>query len=421
MNSAEQPSTSESGPTYKVAIVDASKNRFSRLTDLLESQNLKVNFVVGSSNEATFIKDLVEVSPDIVILNLFLEGKSTLPKIKAIKSTLTNSKIIVLTAHNSINNIRESVKSGADDFVLDPFEPSLMLDRIRYQLQEREMYSPEAFATDSSDSGSAIAAESQKNVDLIYFALRSLSEITSYHEAMTTVLESVAENAKSTRVNLIEGDLETNKGLVAASSDDKALEDLKIDLEKYPEVREVLLNGNIIYIKDITQNPLTKGIQDKVKSIKITSLLVFPIRHRSHTLGSLNIRMAGSDSVSERQLKTYFTIALALGPKLAAKKLLRKHKKVEVNDQADLAPRDSHEDGAASMSLEAALAANEPLAGDSDSVDGGQMLDELLTQANDASETDLEPAITSEDDSEEVSANDEVSLDDLLKSIEDDS
>jgi DNA-binding response OmpR family regulator len=317
--------TETSQPAWKVVIIDASRNRFGHLIRSLEEAKIAVDYV--SSSDENYIERAAELKPHIMIINLFLNGKSTLPSITRLKQMLKSrgTKIIVITAHNSINNIRESVKAGADDFVLEPIDPQLMLQRIRYQLQERQFYNPQDLST-STPATAVDASGLQEGFQLVYDSLRVLSEVTDHHEALTTVLSQVASLASSNRVNLIEGDLETSQGLVAATSDDPSLKDLKIDLEKYPEVREVLLNSNIVYIKDITQNPLTKGIQEQVKSIKITSLLVFPIRHRNQTLGSLNVRLAGETSASDKYLKTFYMVALALGPKLAARKLLRRHK-----------------------------------------------------------------------------------------------
>jgi DNA-binding response OmpR family regulator len=318
MNSP-QTNAAASEPTARtLLIVDPSKNRFSSLVKLLGESNFKVEFIAGTDENP--IKKIVELKPDMILMNLFLNNKSTLPYIRDVKNQLKqyNTKIIVLTAHQSLNNIKESVKAGADDFVLEPFDPKLMLQRIRYQLQDRESFVPEELKVD----GTQIEAGFQ----LIYDSLRLLSEMKDHHEALVMVLQKVAELAGSNRVNLIEGDLETNEGMVAATSDDPALKDLKIDLEKYPEVREVLLNSNIVYIKDITANPLTAGIKEQVKSIQITSLLVFPIRHRNNTLGAVSVRLAGGKEdlkVSDKHLKTFYMIALAVGSKIAARKLLR--------------------------------------------------------------------------------------------------
>lgn len=369
-----------SQPQFKVVIVDSSKSRFQSLQELLSLQKLNVQFMPAATEDE--IKALAAATPDIVIINLFVDGKSTLGAIRSLKNLCNSTKIIVLTAHNSINNIRESVKAGADDFVVEPLDPNVMLDRIRYQLQEKELFNPENLAESmqSKKEGDNNPAfdNLQSSFQLVYDCLRILSEIPQHHEALTKVLKDIGSSAKSPRVNLIEGDLETSKGLVAASSDDDNLQDLEISLEKYPEVREVLLNSSIIYIRDINQNPLTAEIKENVKSIKIASMLVIPIRHRSHTLGALSIRLSGeegSTELTERQLKTYFMIALALGPKLAARKLLRKHR---TSGSTQAAPKVAKPEASEAPSkIQEVAAPEEPLA-EAPAEEAGPSVDELL-------------------------------------------
>ncbi len=300
-----------------IAIVDPSKHRFQDLGKLLKESSFTMEFIEAKSN---YVERVIDLKPELVIINLFMNNSSSLPAIKQIKTALerTNTKVLVITGHQSINNIRESIKAGADDFILEPFDARLVLQRIRYQLQERELYSP--------DDLNAESTQVLAGFTLVYEVLRTLSEVKDHNRSIFEVLKRVADLAQSTRVNVMEGDLEGNKGSVTSSSDDPDLHDLPVDLDKYPEVREVLLNGNIVYIKDITQNPLTKDIKSQVKSISINSILVFPIRHRSETLGSLNIRLGeGSNlDVTDKHLKTFYMVALSLGPKLAARKLLKK-------------------------------------------------------------------------------------------------
>lgn len=195
-----------------------------------------------------------------------------------------------------------------------------MLQRIRYQLQERDSYSPE----DLRGEPTQVLAGFQ----LVYDCLRILAEVKDGHIAIHECLKKVAELSNSTRVNIVLGEIESGQAIISASSDDPKIENLNVDLEKYPEVREVLLNGSIIYIRDITANPLTKDIKQNVKTIQITSLLVFPIRYRKETLGTLNVRL-GADAidVSDKHLKTFYMVALSLASKVAAKKLLKKLQK----------------------------------------------------------------------------------------------
>jgi transcriptional regulator with GAF, ATPase, and Fis domain len=248
-----------------------------------------------------------------------LNSAHTLGLIREVKTATERqgTKIIVLTSQNSRENIMECIKSGASDFIIEPFDSRQLLQRVKYQLQDREAYSP--------DDLKAEPTQVLAGFQLLYDCLRILSEVRETHKSVFEVLKRLADISKSPRVNLILADVNTNLASVIASSDDESMNDKIVDLEKYPEVREVVLKNTIVYIKDITQNPLTKDIKKNLKDIDITSLLVFPIRHRSETLGTLAVRLSKDGlEVSDKHLKSFYMIALCLAPKVAAKKLMKK-------------------------------------------------------------------------------------------------
>jgi len=295
-------------------IVDGNKSKYMELTTALRDAGIEVAHV----NERLKILPTAEsFRPDLVLINLFLDNSSNLPAVRDLRKMFAKqgTKILVITAHHSKENIMECIKAGATDFILDPFDPRLLLQRVKYQLQDRDFFLPEDLRAEPT--------QLQAGFQLVYDCLRILAEIKDPQRAMYQVLKVVGDMSQSTRVNLIMADIEKNEGIVLASSDDAKLAGLKVDLEKYPEVREVTINGSIVYVKDITQNPLTKDIAAQVKTINITSLIVFPIRHRNETLGTLNIRI-GKDGfvVSDNHLKTFYMAALCLGSKVAAKKLM---------------------------------------------------------------------------------------------------
>lgn len=310
--------TDESVPVFRkrVLIADTSRMKFKDVIASLESSNVEVNFVT-TRNE--ILAASAKFKPDIVLLNLFMDNASTLGTIRDLRKEheKQGTKILVLTAHYSKENIAECVRAGATDFILEPFDPRLLIQRVRYQLQEREFIAP--------DDLRAEPTQVQTGFQMVYEALKILTEVRDNNRAIFEVLKRVAELSGSTRVNCFMGDIETNTGTIIAASDDIKLQNMAVDLEKYPEVREVMLNGSVVFVKDITQNPLTKEIKDKVKTIDITSLLVFPIRHRQETIGTLNIRLGKSGmEVSDKHLKTFYMIALSIASKVAARKLLKK-------------------------------------------------------------------------------------------------
>ena len=317
------PSTaSDNSEVHKlrILIADANRSRFSELVSGLNASGIEVTQVTEKSDIMPLATNL---RPDLILINLFMNASNTLTTIRELRQLLAqdDTKIIVLTSHYSKANILECVKSGASDFILDPFQTSLVLNRIRYQLQDRKRYSPENIETNSEQLTAGF--------QLIYDCLKINTEIKDVHQALHQCLKKVAEFSHARRVNLFTGDLESNQGTILATSDDIAMENRGVDLEKYPEVREVLLNDSIVYVKDVTQNPLTKGIKEAVKSIEIDSIVVLPIRHRQETIGTLNVRPGKEEGfeVTDKYLKTFYMVALSLSSKVAAKKLLKKFNK----------------------------------------------------------------------------------------------
>lgn len=295
-------------------IVDGNKSKYIEITNALREAGIEVTHVI-ERHKIMLTAD--SFRPDLVLINLFLDNASNLSSVRDLRKNLDKhgTKILVVTAHHSKENIMECIKAGATDFILDPFEPRQLLQRVKYQLQDRDFYLPEDLRAEPT--------QLQAGFQLVYDCLRILAEIKEPQRAIYEVLKIIGAMSQSSRVNLILADIEKNEGVVLASSDDPKVQGLKVDLEKYPEVREVVLNGSIVYVKDITQNPLTKDIAAQVKTISITSLIVFPVRHRGETLGTLNVRI-GKDGmvVSDNHLKTFYMATLCLGSKVAAKKLI---------------------------------------------------------------------------------------------------
>ncbi len=304
----------------RVMFLDASRTRYAEVMTSLEEGGVEI---LHTNKRDEAVETALKFKPDLMVVNLFLDNASNLPIVRELKKLFEKQglKILVVTGHHSRENILECLRAGATDFILEPFDARLLLQRIRYQLQDRTAYAPDDLKAEPTQ----VAAGFQ----MLYDALRILAEVKDPQRAIYEVLKLVADMSLATRVNVVLADIELNDCLVVASSDDPALMNLDVDLEKYPEVREVTLNGTIVYVKDITQNPLTKKIADQVKSIKITSLLVFPIRHRSETLGTLTIRLGNEEGlkVSDKHLKLFYMVALCLAPKLAGRKLLKKLQK----------------------------------------------------------------------------------------------
>ena len=78
----------------------------------------------------TAIETIVQLNPTIVLLDLMLPHTSGLEICKQVRSRFSGI-IIMLTASQLVSDHIQSLDYGADDFINKPFEPSILLARIR--------------------------------------------------------------------------------------------------------------------------------------------------------------------------------------------------------------------------------------------------------------------------------------------------
>jgi DNA-binding response OmpR family regulator len=80
------------------------------------------------------IKSILETQPDLVVLDLLLPGMNGLDVCRQVRD-LYSGAILMLTASKSEGDHVSGLELGADDYVIKPIEPRVLLARIRTQLR----------------------------------------------------------------------------------------------------------------------------------------------------------------------------------------------------------------------------------------------------------------------------------------------
>jgi two-component system response regulator MtrA len=79
--------------------------------------------------------DVIEkVDPDLVLLDVMLPGMNGIDVCSAIRET-SGVPIIMLTAKGDTQDVVKGLESGADDYVVKPFNPKELVARIRTRLR----------------------------------------------------------------------------------------------------------------------------------------------------------------------------------------------------------------------------------------------------------------------------------------------
>ncbi|MEY2551190.1 MAG: two-component system, NtrC family, response regulator PilR, partial [Verrucomicrobiota bacterium] len=85
------------------------------------------------------LRRLKENAPAVVLLDLQLPDAEGLEMLGQIKDEHPDTQVIILTAHDSLNNAIESIKRGAYHFISKPYAPEELLSLIEKALEKQSL------------------------------------------------------------------------------------------------------------------------------------------------------------------------------------------------------------------------------------------------------------------------------------------
>jgi CheY-like chemotaxis protein len=305
---------------FRVLFADFAVVKYNPVINILKEKDVVCE---GVTDPPKFIEKIHNEFYDLAVVNLLLGGIGPFELIKSVRQNSMNSDIRIIVVSRQVQkaNIQNTIKAGASDFVADPFEVENLSQRILYHLGPKKILDPSGFE-DKKLGGVAYGP-----LCLLLEATEELSRMDrgKEHATFLKILQNVAKEVDSNRTSLIIVEPESSTGVVLASSDDPNFYDFPIALNKYPEILHVMHSASFVLIEDVARNSLTQKINDKVKSIPIGSLLVFPVRFQNEVTGVLTIRRPRAQEVPPIEvLRVLQAIANTLAAQSNVKALLRK-------------------------------------------------------------------------------------------------
>jgi len=123
----------------KILIVEDHKDMLTIISRYLEENGFDtISVETAEHGLAEFEKD----KPDIVLMDIMLPGMSGLEAMTRLKESFTPDSyvpIILITAKSAVNDIVRGLDSGADDYIVKPFNFEELLARIRTALRLKEL------------------------------------------------------------------------------------------------------------------------------------------------------------------------------------------------------------------------------------------------------------------------------------------
>ncbi|MDA7519374.1 response regulator transcription factor [Akkermansiaceae bacterium] len=96
---------------------------------LNETKEVEVLIAVSSGEEA--LEKIPSYSPDVILLDINLPGKSGIDCIRELKQKCSSTEVIMLTAYEEEDNIFNALREGASGYLLKTSTPQEIFDAIR--------------------------------------------------------------------------------------------------------------------------------------------------------------------------------------------------------------------------------------------------------------------------------------------------
>lgn len=151
----------------------------------------------------------------------------------------------------------------------------------------------------------------QRDLQVLLELTARYAEANDVDELFHDVTRRLASEVQIDRVALVVVDGEKGEGTIIAASDDAAVKNLRIDLSRYPEVREVLRTGKPVIVEDAPSHPLLEDVKASVAARGIRNLAALPLMVRGQVQGILLLRRSTGGPFTPREVEFLTTVASA--------------------------------------------------------------------------------------------------------------
>jgi len=222
--------------------------------------------------------DLLLYTPDANV-------QSITDEVRALVTQAPGSPVVVLLGEGRTSAATDALLAGASDVLVAPIHlPELRarLDvHIRARAEVRE------------------AAEALRARDLLFDIFQEVSSALRPDEIFQTLVRRVGQAFGLSHCSFVLTSPGDDKGRVVAVFENPAIRDLRVDLERYPEIQEAIRTERPVVIHDVHQHPLFAAIrqhwsQHKVE-VNVQSAVALPVFVQGRPAGVFFLRTEKGD------------------------------------------------------------------------------------------------------------------------------
>ncbi|MBI5487717.1 MAG: PAS domain S-box protein [Deltaproteobacteria bacterium] len=153
---------------------------------------------------------------------------------------------------------------------------------------------------------------------------RQLAERHDFGDILFTAARRLADVVRVARASILLADEAAGEIRVVATSDDPSIHDLKLELDRYPEVREALLGCSPVYVADVSTDPRLALARRLFGTPRATANYLFPVANeRDEAFGMLLLKTAAQERLDDEQVAACQAVATACAPALQSARAIR--------------------------------------------------------------------------------------------------
>ena len=148
----------------------------------LISMDDELEVIAEASNGADAITQGVELDPDLILLDLNMQGMNGLETLRHLRDQGVTSRIVMLTVSDADEDVLQAISLGADGYLLKDMEPEELLEQIKRALNGKMVLSEAvtqilatAIRSPNNKSSSEIDALTQRELEIIKLIAKGLS------------------------------------------------------------------------------------------------------------------------------------------------------------------------------------------------------------------------------------------------------
>jgi len=189
----------------------------------------------------------------------------------------TSSPVLAVLRPPEIGRIAALRAVGVSDFILSPIVAEELRARLESLLAGR-WRGPDVDLT-------------KQELSTLVDVFRDISATVDGDHVLGAVVRKLAEITGADRCSLVLIESGSKNGYVLATFENPNLKDLVIDLDRYPEILEVLRVRDAVAIAELSTHPLSWEVRDQVRGLGRASVLVVPVLWEETGIGTMLVHL----------------------------------------------------------------------------------------------------------------------------------